>query len=104
MTGAGGRTVGKAFLVERYWPGVSRHQVEEAQRRLVAAAEELGAEGVDVRCRDSILVLKEESVFSLIEAGSEDAVAETNRRADVPFDRILEVTTVAAVATERGSS
>jgi hypothetical protein len=92
------------YLVERYWPGVSEDLVTEAHGRLATATARLRGEGKRVRLTSSILIPKEESVFSLLEAVSEDAAAEVNRRAGVPFDRILEVTTVAAVATERGSS
>lgn len=99
-----GEAAAASFLVERYWPGVSQHMVEEAQRRLNAATDRLLTEGVRVRCVSSILIPKEESVFSLIEAASGDDVAEANRRARVPFDRILEVTIVAPSATGGRSS
>jgi uncharacterized protein DUF4242 len=92
------------YLVERYWPGVSEDLVTGAHERLAAATERSPGEGKRVRLVSSILVPKEESVFSLFEAASEDDVAEANRRAAVPFDRILQVTIVAATATERGSS
>lgn len=104
MSRSGARASRNTFLVERYWPGVSESAVAKAQERLDTAAERLRAEGVPVRCLTSILIPAEESVFSLIEAVSEADVAETNRRAEVPFARILEVKTVAAATRGRRSS
>lgn len=98
------RAATSTFLVERYWPGISEATLGEAQQRLDAAAEGLRREGIRVRCVSSILIPKEESVFSLIEAPSKEDVAEANRRAEVPFARILEVKTVAAAARGRRSS
>lgn len=94
----------KTYLVERYWPGVSEDTVTEAHERLAAETERLRGEGKRVRLTSSILIPKEESVFSLVEAASEDDVAEANRRAEVPFDRILEVRTFASATRERRSS
>ena len=104
MTGSQARGSRSTYLVERYWPGVSEALVAEAQQRLGAAAERLRREGIRIRCLSSILIPKEESVFSLIEAASEEDVAEANRRAEVPFDRILEVRTVASATGRRRSA
>jgi len=98
------RTSKSTYLVERYWPGVSENAVRRAHEQLEAVAERLRTEGVRVRCVSSLLIPTEESVFSLIEAASEEDVAEANRRAEVPFARILEVKTVAAATRGRRSS
>ena len=76
------------FLVELY---VSRG-VESGAERVRLAAEELTRAGTAVRCMRSIFVPDDELCFLLFEAGSVDDVRDAARAADLPFDRISEVT------------
>jgi hypothetical protein len=76
------------YVVERYLPGVSRAELERQLERL-----ERLTRGTAVQYLSSTIVPDDEACFCQFEAPSEEAVAEANRRAGVPFDRI-----VAAVA------
>jgi hypothetical protein len=86
------------YVVERYVPGLSRSEVERALEQLKRVTRELQREGVRIRYLGSTIVPDDEACFCQFEAPSEQAVAEANRRADVPFDRI-----VAAIAVAPGA-
>ncbi len=79
----------KAFLVERYWPGVTWQQMRAGADRLSAAT----ATGA-VRYLRSTLVSDDSVVFCVFEAPCADDVATINTQADVRFDRIVACTTV----------
>jgi hypothetical protein len=80
------------YVVERYLPGVAEPELRRSLTRLLAATQELRSEGVPVAYLGSTIVPEDEACFCQFE-GSEGAITEANRRADVPFARI-----VAAVA------
>jgi Protein of unknown function (DUF4242) len=86
------RSVGdvKEYLVERYLPGVTSAQVDEAGARLAAACEELATRGVGVRYRGSTFVLEEESCFCRFDGVSAEEVRLACERAGVAFARIVE--------------
>ena len=86
------------FVVERYLPGVAEQALRLSLSRLSVATEELRTEGTRVRYLGSTIVPVDEACFCQFE-GSEEAVAEANRRAGVPFARIVAATTV---SPERG--
>ena len=91
--GAVGSTLdGMVYVVERYLPGLSQPELLHSLERLERVAEELRSKGTPVRYLGSTIVPEDEACFCQFE-GDELAVAEANRRAGVPFDRI-----VAAVA------
>ena len=50
--------------------------------------------GTEVRYLDSTIVLRDEACFCRFEGPSSDAVAEVNRQAGLPFDRIVPAVTV----------
>jgi hypothetical protein len=77
------------YVVERYLPGTSSEELRTLVRRLASTTSELRAEGTDVRYLGSTIVPGDEACFCQFEASSEEAVAEANRRAGVPFDRIV---------------
>jgi Protein of unknown function (DUF4242) len=77
------------YVVERYLPGLSREEVEAALRGLKQTMPELESEGMRVRYLGSTIVPDDESCFCQFEASSEEAVAEANRRAGIPFARIV---------------
>jgi hypothetical protein len=83
------------FVVERYLPGVDERELRGLLARLVAATAELRREGTAVRYLGSTIVPGDEACFCQFE-GSQEAVAEANRRAKVRFDRIVPATTVSA--------
>jgi hypothetical protein len=85
------------YVVERYVPGMSDEQLRRLIGRLDEATRELRAEGTEVAYLGSTIVPGDESCFCQFEGPSEEAVAEANRRAGIPFDRI-----VAGVAVPAG--
>jgi hypothetical protein len=76
------------YLVERYLPGLDERALRASLARLPATTK-----GTPVRYLGSMIVPVDEACFCQFDAPSEDAVADANRRAGIPYDRI-----VAAVA------
>jgi len=77
------------YVVERYLPGLSRADLLRRLARLEPVIEELREEGSVVRYLGSTIVLEDETCFCQFEGSSDTAVTEANRRADLPFDRIV---------------
>ena len=87
-----GPRIRSAFLVERYWPGVTLADVERAATRTRAAGGPVA--GVSsVHYLGSVLIPDEETVFSLFDGPDLAAVVEANRRGGFRFDRIRPVKT-----------
>jgi uncharacterized protein YbjT (DUF2867 family) len=79
----------KTYLVERYLPGVTQRQLDEASERLATAATGLAADGVEVRYVGSTFVPSQESCFCRFEGASADAVRRACEQAGVSFARIV---------------
>ena len=80
------------YVVERYLPGLSRDLL-----RGLSNLQQLGnltGEDSDVRYLDSTIVLPDEACYCRFEGPSEAAIADANRRAGLPFDRIVPAVTV----------
>lgn len=77
-------------MVERYLPGITAGQVDEASTRLAAAALELAAKGVDVRYIGSTFIPEEESCFCRFEGPAAADIRRICEQAGVPFARIVE--------------
>jgi hypothetical protein len=77
-------------MVERYLPGTSCATFAEAVRGTASAAAAMRDEGVAVRYLGSVYVPAEECSFCCFEAGDAEAVREANRRAGVPFWRVVQ--------------
>jgi hypothetical protein len=77
------------YVVERYLPGLCRADLLTGLSKLESALEELRDEGSAVRYFGSTIVLGDEACFCQFEGPSEAAVAEVNRIAGLPFDRIV---------------
>jgi Nickel responsive protein SCO4226-like len=77
------------YVVERYLPGLSRADLLPRLAELEVVIAELREEGLAVRYIGSTLVLQDEACFCEFEASSVTVVTEANRRADLPFDRIV---------------
>jgi hypothetical protein len=88
------------YVVERYLPGLFRSDLLRGLSRLEQAAEPEG-DGPAVRYLGSTIVLGDEACFCQFEGPTEAAVAEANRKAGLPFDRIVPAVTVNA---ERGTT
>jgi Protein of unknown function (DUF4242) len=89
------------FVVERYLPGLARSDLLEVLERLAALGEDRGAE--EVRYLGSTIVLGDEACFCQFEGPSKKAIADANRRADAPFDRIVSAVAVLPGTPTRGS-
>ena len=88
------------FVVERYLPGLSQAELIYSLGRLVSETDD-SREGVPVRYLGSTIVPGDEACYCQFEAPTGAAVAEANRRAGVPFDRIVPAVTVDPKGAER---
>ena len=82
------------YVVERYLPGLDQERLVGLLGKLGQVTQELRAEGTQVRYLGSTIVPDDEACFCQFEGASEAAVAEANKRAEVPFDRIVEAVAV----------
>jgi hypothetical protein len=76
------------YLIEAYVAGGDLADLEDRAR---AAAKAMSNEGHAVRYLRSVLVRADETCFHLFEAGSKDIVSELARRAELRYERIVEV-------------
>lgn len=82
------------YLVERYWPGVTRELLVEALNRGRQVMEQMSGEGTVVCDISCILIPGEEVVFSVYAGPSAAAVRQLNERAGIPVSRIVEAIAV----------
>jgi hypothetical protein len=75
------------FLVECFWPGVTRELVEAANARAHAAA---ALQNASLRFLGSLLVPGDEVVLFQFAAASSEEVVRASRAAALPFDRVAE--------------
>jgi hypothetical protein len=80
----------KKYMVERYLPGITAGQLDDASERLAAAARGLAAQGVEVRYVGSTFVPEEESCFCRFEGAEANDVRRACEQAGVQFARIVE--------------
>lgn len=78
------------YLVERQLTGFPPEQLPAAAAAAKPKAEELMAEGADVRYVRSTYVPDTEECYCLFEASSREAVEETRTRAGLPYEHIRE--------------
>ncbi|HKK28688.1 MAG TPA: DUF4242 domain-containing protein [Gemmatimonadota bacterium] len=76
------------FIVERDLPGITPEQLQAAGVRAKTCCEEMASEGTDVRWHRSFFLPESEKTFCVFEAVDREMVAEANRRAKIPFERI----------------
>jgi hypothetical protein len=81
-------TLGRTYLVERYWPGIDEPRLRAVLPNLERAARDMREEGQSVEHVGSILMPADQVVFTLIDAPSEAVAREVNERADLRIDRI----------------
>lgn len=90
---------GMVYVVERYLPGLAHSDLLHGLSRLERVEEEQ-RDPHAVRYLGSTIVLGDDACFCQFEGPSEAAVAEANREAGLPFDRIVPALTV----TREGST
>lgn len=81
----------RGYLVECFLPGVEVPAVKASAARVRDAAATLRDQGWDVEYVETLLVSEDEIVFHLFAAADSLAVREANIRAQVCFERIVEV-------------
>lgn len=79
------------YVAERYWPGLTLERLEAGEIELRRASAALAREGRAVRYVGTTFIAAEETAFAVFEAADPAWVAEANRRAGQPFDRIVPV-------------
>ena len=92
------------FMAECFWPGVDEQKVKDAGARGRRAAQAVSSEGGSARYIGSILVPSDEIALCLFAATSIDEASEVNRRAAIPFERILEIVRLGPERTHSASS
>jgi hypothetical protein len=80
-----------SYMVELYQPTARRTTVAAAAERARRAAEQLTREGTPVRYLRWLLIPEDETCFHLFEGGSAEAVGQASRRAELDYERIVEV-------------
>jgi hypothetical protein len=78
----------KTFLVEHYRPGRDAAQLSSSIARIREITAEMERAGQPVRYLNATIVPNDESFFCLIEAGSEEVIADVYAHAGIPFERI----------------
>ena len=81
--------VPRSWLVECYWPGVTRHKLSLAAERARAAALELQSQGRRLEFVGSVLVPADETVFCFFD-GVEQDVRAVSAHAGIQVERVLE--------------
>ena len=84
------------YMVERSLPGITPEQLTAAAGRAKSVSAEMTAGGTAVRYLRSTFVPEGDQCFCLFEANAIEAVTEAQRRAEIPFDRIVEAQHLAA--------
>jgi hypothetical protein len=78
------------YMVERHLAGFPPERLPAAAAAAKQKAEEIAGEGVDVRYVRSTYVPGTERCYCLFEGSSSEAVAEVQRRAELPYETIEE--------------
>lgn len=79
------------FVVERELPGVTPEMLQSAGLRAKTCCSEMTAEGENVRWVRSFFLPADSKTHCYFEAATENAVAEANRRAKIPYLKISQV-------------
>lgn len=78
------------YLVDRHLPGFPPDQLPAAAGAAKQKAAELDSEGTDIRYIRSTWVPDGERCYCLFEGSSREAVAEVQKRANLPYEQIYE--------------
>ena len=78
------------YMVERHLPAFPPEQLPAAAAAAKEKSAELSAEGVDVRYLRSTYVPEGEKCYCLFEGVSSEAIAEVQKRAGLPYEKIHE--------------
>lgn len=81
----------KRFMVERHLPGITMDSLQAAGLRAKSCSAEMTDEGTPVRWVRSVFAPDSERCFCTFEAPDQEAVADVNRRANIPYLKITPV-------------
>jgi uncharacterized protein DUF4242 len=82
------RDTRQAYLVEHYLPGRHLEQLRRSAARVRSIVGEMEAAGAPIAYIRSTIVPSDEAFLCVIEAASEELVADAYSRAGIAFDRI----------------
>ncbi len=83
-------------MVERYLPGITSDQLSAVAARAKSTTAQMSEEGTPVRYLRSTFVPGEENCHCLFDGPSADAVEQANKRADIPYERVVEAMHIAS--------
>ncbi len=78
------------YMVERDLPGIEMEQLAAAQKAAIETSNQFTAEGKPVRYIRTTFVPGEAHCMCLFEAGNPEDVEEVNKKANIPFTRVVE--------------
>jgi hypothetical protein len=89
------------YLAECFWPGVRDADLQKLDDRVQAVVTDLAQSDEQIRYLGSLLMRTDEVILCLFE-GPEQTVREAAKRAQLPFERILQVTRSTGVPEPKG--
>lgn len=84
------------YMVERHLPGITSDQLSAAAARAKVTTAQMSEEGTPIRYLRSTFVPSEEKCYCLFDGPSADAVEQANKRADIPYERVVEAIHIAS--------
>ncbi len=84
------------YMVERHLPGITSDQLSAAATRAKSVTAQMSDEGTPVRYLRSTFVPGEEKCYCLFDGPSADAVEQANKRAEIPYERVVEAMHIAS--------
>ncbi len=84
------------YMVERHLPGITSDQLSAAAARAKSTTAQMSEEGTPIRYLRSTFVPSEEKCYCLFDGPSADTVEQANKRADIPYERVVEAMHIAS--------
>ena len=84
------------YMVERHLPGITSDQLSAAAARAKSTTAQMSEEGTPIRYLRSTFVPGDEKCYCLFDGPSADAVEQANKRADIPYERVVEAMHIAS--------
>lgn len=84
------------YMVERHLPGITSDQLSAAAARAKSTTAQMSEEGTPIRYLRSTFVPSEEKCYCLFDGPSADMVEQANKRADIPYERVVEAIHIAS--------
>ena len=78
------------YMVERHLPQITPDELAAAALRAKNTTMEMSGEGTPIRYLRSIFVPGEDKCICLFEGPTTESVEQANRRANIPFERVVE--------------